>query len=178
MKPILLYASEDEVKYIDYEPKICIGVKAVDLGLLLEVTFKYDSVILFGCSGLTGSHIKRWKIKHLHTPLTWMYHGDEISVNYCFPELTNTLHFYDPAYGYTVSQRQSKGVQSLPFIVVDQESYHVARLCQRLEKKFVSVRYIIDMCDKKVYPPVINYFWRKFQHKRMQSRMNKILEAL
>ena len=56
---ILLYANEFEVKYVDYEPKYCIGLGAVYLNIGdLEWLKNADSVILFGCSGWQGCRIK------------------------------------------------------------------------------------------------------------------------
>lgn len=49
---ILLYADSHEVKYVDYEPKICIGVKAEKLNSIVRMRIKlHDRVVLFGCSG-------------------------------------------------------------------------------------------------------------------------------
>ena len=52
---LLLYASESEVRYIDYQPRFCIGLKAVDLYKLTYIRNRlldYSGVILFGSCGL------------------------------------------------------------------------------------------------------------------------------
>ena len=58
---ILLYANEDEVRYVDYEPKRCIGIYAHILldqcffpNFLYGIPFPKE-FILFGCSGWRGS---------------------------------------------------------------------------------------------------------------------------
>jgi len=62
---ILLYANPHEVKYVNYETKICIGFGAVDLRYW-QIRYA-DQVILFGCSGWRGNRVKwnklyQWRI--------------------------------------------------------------------------------------------------------------------
>ena len=54
MGPLVLYATPDEVRYIDYEPKFCIGVRAVNVPSGLMGTGR--DLVLFGSCGLIGKH--------------------------------------------------------------------------------------------------------------------------
>jgi len=53
-RPLLLYASPAEVKYVDYEPKFCIGVGATNIPSGLIGSGR--DLILFGSCGLLGVH--------------------------------------------------------------------------------------------------------------------------
>ena len=160
---ILLYASPHEVKYVDCEPKICIGVGAKYLGQIFKDT---DLAVLFGsCGSYPFMNYKNFVI-----PSRFYYRDKSIDINH---RLTTGY------YGRTVDKSFKGNVKYLPFSAVfDMESYHVAKFCQERNIPFVSIRYIIDFHGKRVMPRGFNYFWREFQHKRMQRKFNKLLETL
>ncbi len=101
--------------------------------------------------------MKEWLIDKLFKMILFINNGKEY--RYDLLDLTDDF-IYGKGYCY-----------------VDQESYHVGKLCQTLGVEFISVRYMIDRCDRKAMPIGANHFWRKWQHKRMQLKFNKWLEG-
>ena len=147
---ILLYANLHEVRYVDYKPRHCIGYQAKYLS---RGMIQYcDGVILFGCSGYTGTEKIAWD--KLYKPKT-----------YPFVE-----HHIDE---YWIETYRRAGHD-----FVDMESYHVKKLCKELNVPFESVRYIVDRCGKRCVPWGINHFWLKYQHRRMQLKFNEYLREL
>jgi hypothetical protein len=187
MKPLLLVANESECKYIDYDNIEIIGLQAVDLNV--EKIKKADNVVLFGCSG----YIEKWVSREgkservgfpydmLIAPNKWYRWGNPKGVDRT-QDMTGVTIFGS---GYTAN-RKVDTLQDVNTIIenhsdvfiVDQESSHVGEICNKYEIPFISVRYIIDKCHKKCMPIGINHFWRKFQHKRMQQKMSKVLNDI
>ena len=166
---ILLYADPAEVKWVDYEPKLYIGFRANRLEYLPYYFEKVgvDKVILFGTYGRLDSNLRDY---------------NELIIPGMWSDGTDWLYINDNGnYGIT-SDRSIKhkwerdALFSQGFYIVDQESFHVAKLCKELDVEFISVRYMIDRCDRKAMPIGINHFWRMYQHKRMQLKFNKWLE--
>jgi len=183
---ILLYASPHEIKYVDYKPKYCIGVGGQEM---FNSTFNFnnlfinfrqlismtDRVILFGSSGLTNRYdccitdwdLHKWKYDEFIIPTSW--NGIKVNGKCCAGYTSN----------HAVKEKwEADWLYSKQVSVVDQESYHVAKVCRDLGIKFTSVRYITDICYKKCMPIGINWAWRMYQHRRMQLKFNKYLEEL
>ncbi len=170
---ILLYADPVEVKYVDYEYKFCVGICAKKIkdyhkGNFLKITLRNaDKAILFGTCGRLDSNLRDYG--ELIIPGMWSDGKDWIYVN------------SNGSYGITSDrsikhkwERQALFLQG--FYCVDQESFHVGKLCKELGVEFISVRYMIDRCDRKAVPTGINHFWRMYQHKRMQLKFNEWLK--
>jgi len=191
MKPALLYANYHEVKYINYSPAI-----PLDRDDILRIWKKKDRInfaILFGCCGLLQSKYskssKRIPLKKFVVPLSWVnFDGREIGTS--VPngvKWTNELvgkYVGACGIGYTsdisIKYRYevNRIIAEANALVVDQESYKVLKMCRELLVPAISIRYVIDKCDKRVMPPGINHFWRMFQHYRMQKKMEELLNEL
>ena len=130
---ILLYASPAEVRYITYEPKICIGVEADRLDRMWEGDTSYT---LFGMSG--------WEAWYDGTP---------------YPCDLGSLYYWYRGHPH----------------LKDMESLKVYTKAKELGVQFQSMRYIIDYNRGRVMPTPFNHLWRKFQHRRMQRKMNELL---
>jgi len=172
---ILLYASPHEVKWVDYVPRYCIGVGATrfkgqwrrfESRVVMHLD-KADKVVLFGSCGRLDSNLRDFG--ELIIPRGWFNQNRQLIVV-----------AGERGYGITTDhsvkykwERQSLFDQNID--CVDQESYHVGKLCQELGVPFVSVRYMIDRCDRKAMPTGVNHFWRMWQHKRMQLKFNQWL---
>jgi len=54
---ILLYANEDEVRYVKYYFRVCIGLRAefINNPTIQYLISRHGKVVLFGCSGWRGS---------------------------------------------------------------------------------------------------------------------------
>jgi len=162
---ILFYSDVNEVKWVDYRPKYCIGIRAKYL--TLHINHLPDKVILFGSCGRLDSNLRDYS--ELIIPAGWTNKEKWI--------YTDGNDGYGVTTDHSVKHKWERQALSLQgFRYVDQESYHVAKLCQKLGVEFISVRYMIDRCDRKAMPIGINHFWRKYQHKRMQLKFNKWLE--
>jgi len=169
---ILLYVSPHEVKWVDYDNKVCIGIKADRIHGIFQRALsneikRSNKVILFGSCGRLDSNLRDYG--ELIIPGSWYINSLEgITVNAIGPRACTMDH--------SVKEKwERKLLFYLGFYCVDQESYHVGKLCQGLGVPFVSVRYMIDRCDRKAMPIGINHFWRRYQHRRMQLRFNKWL---
>ena len=144
---ILLYASPHEVKYISYQPMICIGVGATQLERYRCVIEKADEVILFGSCGYTGDE----RIDY----------GKLI-------ELKEYIHVPEP-----VDSEWRDYYQVMGYLYVDMESYQVNKLCKELGVPFRSIRYVMDRCGRRCVLWGYNHFWRIRQHKKMQLKFVK-----
>ena len=78
---ILLYANPIEVKYVDYEPKVCIGYKAKYLSRV-SLFQDEDEIILFGMGG--GSRRMQldklyhwWEVIDMESPIVQEYCWDK-----------------------------------------------------------------------------------------------------
>ena len=170
---ILLYASPHEVKYVDYKYKFCIGVGAKGIEEVSNVIALTNHVILFGSSGITNRYkccitdwdLHKWEYDRFIIPTSW--NGIKVDGVCCTGFTSRTP---------VKEQWKADWLYSRRVAVVDQESYHVAKVCQKLGIKFTSVRYIIDRCHLKCMPMGINHFWRMYQHKRMQLKFNEWLK--
>ena len=195
---LLLYANESEVRYIDYQPRYCIGLKAVDLYKLTYIRNRlldYSGVILFGSCGLLNDYYQemcgticdypencheckyRVKLDEFVIPFRWYNDRDE------FFETDKILDRIGCGVTMPYSVRSKHLTEYVKEIcpqceVVDQESYIVGKFCQDNGVKFVSVRYVIDRCNRGVMLPAVNHFWRKHQHKRMQLKFQEVLNGL
>ena len=150
-KMILLYAHPGEVKYVYYEPKMCIGVGATQLENVELCVKNFEFVILFGSSGWLGSR-KNAPINQLITKTNFLYVPEPVHDD-------KWIHHF----------------RYFKYYLVDMESYQVKNMCDKYNINFKSIRYVIDFCDKKVMPIGINHFWRKWQHKRMQEKFNELI---
>ena len=144
-KMILLYACPDEVRYVYYEPKVCIGVGATRLEHWIPLIQRYDEVHLFGSSG-------------------WLGPRKGAPIN-CLIVKKKFLFVPEPVH----DDKWTHHFRHFRYYLIDQESYQVNELCKKYNKPFRSVRYVIDFCDRRVMPIGINHFWRMIQHRRMQT---------
>jgi len=174
---ILLYASPHEVKWVDYVPRYCIGVGATrfkgqwrrfESRVVMHLD-KADKVVLFGSCGRLDSNLRDFG--ELIIPGAWMRDGHTLN---WITVKGHTGHGITTDHSVKTKEERER-LFRCGFYCVDMESYHVAKLCQELDVPFVSVRYMIDRCDRKAMPPGINHFWRKYQHKRMQLKFNQWL---
>jgi hypothetical protein len=132
------------------------------------------SVVLFGSCGALDI-IARYD--YLISPRKWFNKkGDVIiperilPVEICGSGFTADHSVRDP---FEVEQIKSAYQDC---VVVDQESVIIGRMCQDAGIPFQSVRYVIDGCHRRIMPPVINHFWREYQHRRMHGKMNRLLK--
>ena len=196
---LLLYANESEVRYIDYQPRFCIGLKAVDLPKLTFIRNRlldYSGVILFGSCGLLKPFYDEYcyicddpedcdgcenkvRMDRFVVPEKWFNDREE------YFKTDDILPLPRMGSGVTMpySVRSKHLTEYVKEIcpqceVVDQESYIVGKFCQDNGVKFVSVRYVIDRCNRGVMLPAMNHFWRKHQHKRMQRKFNELIRTI
>lgn len=186
MRILLLYAHPEEVRYIDFEPKMMIS----------EINWNkinYDNVILFGSCGLLRKYYppdpyddsfwweedNRIPLDRLMVPYKWWQNKKHIYVT------TQIIKLSFTGEGYTAEsslhQKNRVGIirHDYPNVfVIDTESYFIGKRCKDLDIKFVSVRYIIDRCDQRAAPWGVNHFWRMYQHRRMQEKFQEILNEL
>jgi nucleoside phosphorylase len=145
---ILVYANPIEVKYITHTiTKVCIGVGAVDLHKLDYM--HPDKVVLFGSCGDLGKH---------RTDVFCTDFSKIISVDSPIHNRERRIYFNDK------------------FDICDMETDLVYDYCMGNNIEFKFYKYIIDRCNHKVMPWGINYFWRIWQHYRMQTRFNEMLK--
>jgi len=164
---ILLCADPAEVKWVNYGNKLCIGVGAKHIDHYKLALMANDKVILFGSCGRLDSNLRDYG--KLIIPIGWFNQDMQLIV-------VAGDHGYGITTNHSVKykwERQLLFNQNID--CVDQESYHVAKLCKELNVPFLSVRYMIDRCDRKAMPTGINHFWRMWQHKRMQLKFNEWL---
>lgn len=167
---ILLYASSYEAKYVDYEPKYCVGV-GNQLAGLHAFLMGYGSVILFGSSGLIAppSFIENDYGILLEPSIWYNEEGDYIELEHGIGKGVTTEQ-------PVKSKFYKEILRAGAYFCCDMESYHVAKICKEAGVKFRSIRYVIDRCDEKIMPAGINWAWRKYQHKRMQLKFNEWLK--
>jgi hypothetical protein len=193
---LLLYANIDEVKYIDYEPRIMLGLRATDFPPDNFMS-GYSGVVLFGSCGLLKEYYDEYgcyycdepdhcnecdyKVKYdrFIVPEKWVGDaGDIIKTDDLFklPRMGTGLTWT----GSVRSKHLTEYVKvTYPdAMCVDQESFIVGKYCKERKIPFVSVRYVIDRCNRKVMLPAFNYFWRRNQHKRMQRKFNELIKSL
>ena len=173
---ILLYANQHEVKYVDYSPKVCIGVGTEKLNSIVRMRIKlHNRVILFGSSGLVQDYyccVTDWdkhKVSYDKFIIPDNWNGIKVDGKCCAGYTSN----------HSVKEQwEREWLAKKQVMVVDQESAVVAKICQDIGIKFTSVRYVIDRLDRKCMPMGINHFWRIYQHRKMQLKFNKYLEDL
>lgn len=163
-KYLLVYAFECEVAQIDYEPKC-------QYSRIHWESFEFAGIVLFGCCGDLTGHLPTGR---LIIPSKW-FHEDELNAieiedgNPYQAGVSANAIVHDEHY------RASIASSYLEAQIVDLESYDLAKKCQEYDILFVSVRYVIDRCHKKVKPTGINHFWRIWQHYKMQKKMEQWL---
>jgi hypothetical protein len=165
MKPILVYANWHEVQYIDYSPKISFReTKAFP-------PFPEYQPILFGCSGLLSR--ERRYARNLFNVSCIFYKNKTLQLaGSLIFENIYSFHSDVPVHDkYKVFAIRELHPDA---VFVDMESGILAEQIPNLQV----IRYAIDRCDKRMYPPVINYFWRKYQHHKMQFYMENYLKGL
>jgi len=174
MIPILITAFEHERRYIKYKFQHSVDyfIRNVDFYKKMN-----HAIVLFGSCGA----FDLWNLARvdlLMSPDSWcdfqgsaistIYPDEIISMTKCAGGFTASHSIHDP--DETEELRRGLGCA-----IVDQETTKIGRICRDAGIPWQSIRYIIDGCDKKVMPPVINHFWRKHQHKRMQLKMEALL---
>ena len=171
---ILLYTNPVEIKYVKFHTMVCIGIGAKYLHNSFNRKYfaNQDKIILFGSCGRLDSNLRDYG--ELIIPGAWSDGEGYVYIHW------NMKRPFD-SYGITTDHKvqykwERKAWAERGFYCVDQESYHVAKLCKELDVEFVSVRYMIDRCDRKCMPIGINHWWRKYQHKRMQLKFNEWLK--
>jgi len=148
---ILLYSSEKEVQYIQFQPRYYIGIGAYQLPSIECIIKDADKVVLFGSSGWLGPRFK--------APINKL-----IAKKY-FAYIPEPIHEKYIADSY----------REIGYYIVDCESWQVWDICKKYNKPFKSIRYIIDLGDRKLMPIGINHFWQKYQHHKMQNLFNKYI---
>jgi len=177
---------EIEGRYIHIDD---IGIKRIISGCgkkslniekeLLEYKAAIDIVIVFGCCGL----IKRdMPLGKLYIPQKWSYQGETIEImrsvleNMPYSQIIMNGVTVDEAV-HTTAKRDRLHREG--FQIVDQESFHLVKLCQKYNVPVCVIRYGIDYCDRKMIPiPGVNHFYHKWNHWSMQKKMSKILKSL
>jgi len=176
---LLVTAHPHERKYITYQPQC--GIDEMQ-------NYKPEGVILFGCSGLLQDHLwvddcEYWypQLDQLYSPKMWV-NGNHLNVM-TDEIITRGIDFSGDGFSaprplHTKEDRLLINNVFPAAVVVDLETVKTGLLCREQGYKFQSVRYIIDRCDRKCAPTVINHFWRKWQHRRMQLKFQEVLNGL
>jgi len=170
MIPILVTAHEHERKYIRYGYQESMGefIKTISFHRKMN-----HAAVIFGSCGALD-YMGRYD--YLISPFAW--HDEESLI---VPDKIIPVGI--EGYGYTADHgvcthteaHLIKYKKSTYTVVVDQETTKFGRICIEAEIKWQSVRYVIDGCFRRIVPPGINHFWRKHQHKRMQKKMEALL---
>ena len=165
---IILYANDIEIKYMQNRiPKLCVGYQAVLLSECITAIKNAKRVVLFGTCGLVGHH----PLNMFVAPIKWIgYSGRCITLNRGMPYIGYT------SYHSVKTKSERKELEKKKVLVVDQESYIVGRACELVYVDFISIKYIIDKCDRRAVPYGINHYWREHQHKRMQKLFDECIE--
>lgn len=182
---IILTATIQEAKYLTF-PTAQIGVQAKNINSINIK--KSGGVILFGSCGLLHDYAPGWelysddptdseiRVNELIAPCVWAM-DDKRPIKSRF-----RIHGINRRWiGYTAEKsiKKQSEQEDILFdygaIIVDQESYLVAELCNFYNVSFISIRYVIDKCSRRVMMPGINHFWRIMQHKRMQRKFDEII---
>lgn len=157
---VLAYAHEHEVRHINYLHKYH-----------KDEISQCDGVILFGTCGV----IQDVPIDRLIAPVYWEIFGPKrVGCNLGI-DCWRVLVGFTSSFSIHKKKQVEYIANKYCAKIVDMESYWVGLDCQRRKIPFVSVRYVIDRCHKKIKPFGINYFWRIFQHKRMQQKMEVLI---
>jgi hypothetical protein len=167
---VLLYANPNEVRYVTRGDRYCIGYRAESLNIYRTLIQHHDRVILFGSCGSLMPMRNLIDLKSLWIPERWFYKGNSIK---CY-----TGRGYGITSDISIKCKKQRELYGITYDIVDMESYHVGKLCEELGVPFLSVRYIIDGCDRKILPTGLNWAIRRYQHKRMQRKFNEFLEGL
>ena len=182
---IIAFANYKEVEYLRFQadrpPLIGVGYQCKNwLGYL---PYTITEIILFGSCGLLQRFHRDacvyciwgeekqcskcpYKIANddFISPETWIMNDRMIKADQIImPTWGNGVTI-----DYSCRDRNKILWEHPEAICVDQESFILAQWCKERGIKFQSVRYIIDKCGR-MYPPVVNHFWRKRQHKKMQE---------
>jgi hypothetical protein len=174
---LLLYADNSEVKQMDYKYMWCIGLGAKRLPMFEESIKDFAGVVLFGSCGLLKEYYKG-KYDRFIVPDKWISDAGDIIKTDDLLKLTRMgTGLTWP--GSVRSKHLTEYVKTTypEAMCVDQESFIVAKYCQERQIPFISVRYVIDRCNRKVMLPAFNYFWRRNQHKRMQRKFNELIKS-
>jgi nucleoside phosphorylase len=193
----VMVATEYESQWLTI-PTTTVGVKAAEVSN--DAITDCDQIILFGSCGVikdgywqsevdwyTEDYGNYWNATDLSSfiePSVWYYYDhdkfiyapESVMATPILNNISNCWHGVTSTYG--VHERYKVDViRSLcpKTAVVDMESWYVGKLCNEVVIPFTSIRYIIDRCHRRCKPPIINHFWRKYQHKRMQIRFNNLL---
>jgi hypothetical protein len=168
---ILLYASPHEVKYIKYPiHKFHIGVGMSKI----RNFWLSEPAVLFGSCGLIAPRAvltENHKLDMLVECGYWYNEdGDCVDLEWgVFKGITTEKPVHNKFYREVLENRG--------FFICDMESYHVAKVCKEAGVEFRSIRYVIDLCDKKVMPIGLNWAWREWQHYRMQKIFERWLKG-
>jgi hypothetical protein len=186
---ILLYANPIETELIDYYNKRYIGYKARYLSEVEPYIANSDKVVLFGASGLLQDYCPNFddydakeedcekSLYDFYAPRVWESYRDEpiAKADAEFAGISKAGVGYTNSCSVKEKEIRQLIVRNYNAIVVDMESWFVGRMCNDYNVPFISVRYIIDRCDRRCKPFGFNHFWRKKQHRIMQKRFELLI---
>lgn len=170
MIPILVTQHAHERRYIKYKRQHSVDefLKNIDFHKKMN-----HAVILFGSCGALDIMDQ---YNHLISPYHWHNQEGDIAVSddilpiaHCGSGYTSDYSVHNPLEAIRIK------FEHRDCMIVDQESANIAKICFDNGIPFQSIRYVIDGCHRRIIPKGINHFWRKFQHRRMQLKMDRLL---
>jgi len=157
---------------------ICgIGENAKNIESLLKTKTEIDLVILFGCCGLIRYDMPLGK---LYVAKNWYYYGEYEKIDNDTIFSIKDLVWIDRGItvDYSIHQPERRR-KILDYQIVDQESFHIVRLCHEYGLPVCVIRYGEDYCDRKMIPvPGINHFYHYWNHWNMQRKMSNVLKLI
>ena len=182
MRVIVLYSTPIEGRFLGGVEKYEIGINATRVPIF---DVNPDLVIIYGsCGLLRGDYTK------LFMPRTIIHEDEKLKLfkidQRIFKALAQLDEIAEVPACMTCKEPVHSGddVQNLKALftdglLLDQESYFACLgLTVQGVNNYVVLRYPVDMCNKKLKPKGINFFYRYWTHFRNAMRINDIVYQL
>lgn len=182
MKSLVIYSSPHEGRHIRV-PKLCVGQGYRNK--INKKDFSWpDLIIIFGSCGITeGAPHLLYMPKYIiaEDPNEPEFATHESVMNYF--KKYDFIQPIETSMTVAMPLHKKGDAESLRAIferplIVDMETWWIARECVKHGKKYVVLRYPVDYLGRKLKPPGINYVYRKFNHSRNSLRVNNIAKYL